>query len=63
MALSFNGGKDCTVLLHLLYAARQEYEREHPLETQKPTRIKTLYVAYANSFPEVDEFVEYCEER
>ncbi|TPX64369.1 hypothetical protein SpCBS45565_g05927 [Spizellomyces sp. 'palustris'] len=61
VALSFNGGKDCTVLLHLLYAARQAYERENP--SGKRIKITTLYVAYTNSFPEVDDFVEFCVDR
>ncbi|KAJ3034665.1 FAD1 flavin adenine dinucleotide synthetase [Rhizophlyctis rosea] len=59
VALSFNGGKDCTVLLHLLYAARQEYARSHPGEACKQP-IKTLYVTHANPFPEVDEFVDFA---
>ncbi|KAI8920964.1 hypothetical protein DFJ77DRAFT_448105 [Powellomyces hirtus] len=61
LALSFNGGKDCTVLLHLMYAAREEYQREH--DSEEPIRINTLYVAHTDSFPEVDEFVEFCEHR
>ncbi|KAI8817651.1 uncharacterized protein EV422DRAFT_540434 [Fimicolochytrium jonesii] len=60
LALSFNGGKDCTVLLHLLYAARQQYEAENQ---SGPIHINTLYVAHTDSFPEVDEFVEFCERR
>ncbi|KAJ3047006.1 hypothetical protein HK097_000322 [Rhizophlyctis rosea] len=59
VALSFNGGKDCTVLLHLLYAARQEYARNRG-EDPSTVPIKTLYVTHANPFPEVDEFVDFA---
>ncbi|KAJ8683224.1 hypothetical protein QAD02_019016 [Eretmocerus hayati] len=46
--LSFNGGKDCTVVLHLAVA----FARLHNLEL--PT---CLYVT-GDAFPEVEEFVE-----
>ncbi|KAJ3166676.1 3'-phosphoadenosine 5'-phosphosulfate sulfotransferase [Geranomyces variabilis] len=63
LALSFNGGKDCTVLMHLMYAAREQHAQENPTADLQPIRIKTLYVAHTDSFPEVDEFVAYCEPR
>ncbi|KAJ1552620.1 3'-phosphoadenosine 5'-phosphosulfate sulfotransferase, partial [Nowakowskiella sp. JEL0078] len=52
ISLSFNGGKDCTVLVHLLYLTLNYYISQHP--NLKSQRIKTLYVAPSNPFPEVE---------
>lgn len=49
--LSFNGGKDCTVLLHLATAV---------LRRKFPSLKEPLYVVYIQSqdpFPEVEEFI------
>jgi FAD synthetase len=46
--LSFNGGKDCTVLLHLL--------RETFPETFQ--QIRLVFFHQPNEFPEVDAFIE-----
>ncbi|KAI9002340.1 hypothetical protein BC832DRAFT_561283 [Gaertneriomyces semiglobifer] len=62
VGLSFNGGKDCTLLLHILYAARQAYAIAHPGQTFNE-RISTLYVTYHDTFPEVEQFVEFCIKR
>ncbi|KAI8330859.1 hypothetical protein BC941DRAFT_439780 [Chlamydoabsidia padenii] len=57
IALSFNGGKDCTVLLHLVAAvlSRLGYKKDEPL--------RTVYVTYPNPFPHVDAFVQICAKR
>lgn len=53
LALSFNGGKDCTVLLHLVAAvmSRLGYGDK---------AIRTVFVTYPNPFPHVDAFVKVC---
>ncbi|XP_054720310.1 FAD synthase-like [Uloborus diversus] len=47
----FNGGKDCTALLHLLYACVQKQGSE------KWHQMQTLYVKSGDTFNEVDKFV------
>lgn len=54
IAISYNGGKDCLVLL-VLYAAYLEF-RVHKSHSKK-RRINTVYVAIQDSFEEVDDFV------
>lgn len=54
--ISFNGGKDCTVLLHLLIFVLQ---RDYP---QWKRTIYSLYVKSENSFEEVDEFIKQMEQ-
>lgn len=55
-ALSFNGGKDCTVLLELL---TREYDGPGPSLGRWPT----CYVAHEETFPEVEHFVADCTQR
>ncbi|KAI7868790.1 hypothetical protein BDF14DRAFT_1790918 [Spinellus fusiger] len=54
--LSFNGGKDCTVLLHLVTAVLSRLDKE-----RKP--LRTVFVTYPNPFPHVDTFVKVCVHR
>ncbi|ORX60508.1 adenine nucleotide alpha hydrolases-like protein [Hesseltinella vesiculosa] len=58
VTLSFNGGKDCTVLLHLVAAV---LSRKRLTQQDKP--IRTVYVTYPNPFPHVDAFVDVCAKR
>ncbi|KAL3285109.1 hypothetical protein HHI36_019233 [Cryptolaemus montrouzieri] len=53
--ISFNGGKDCTVLLHLMLAV---LEKHYPCYNQKPI---CLYVQSQHPFPEQEEFVDKCQ--
>ncbi|ORZ14169.1 hypothetical protein BCR42DRAFT_330196 [Absidia repens] len=57
IALSFNGGKDCTVLLHLVVAVLSRLGHE------KNDLLRAVYVTYPNPFPHVDEFVNVCSKR
>jgi FAD synthetase len=56
LALSFNGGKDCLVLL-LLYI----YVLHHTYPS--PRRIPTCFVTPPQTFLEVDDFVTECSSR
>uniref|UniRef100_A0A1I8PUZ6 FAD synthase n=1 Tax=Stomoxys calcitrans TaxID=35570 RepID=A0A1I8PUZ6_STOCA len=53
--LSFNGGKDCTVVLHLLHTF---YQSNPCLQHIK---IPTLYITDPDAFEEVEDFVVDCE--
>ncbi|KAK9455420.1 hypothetical protein V1511DRAFT_500402 [Dipodascopsis uninucleata] len=55
LAISFNGGKDCLVMLILLLASIYYHSSEY-----RPQRIHTVYVHSINSFAEVDRFVNEC---
>ncbi|KAJ7130290.1 hypothetical protein C8R44DRAFT_613565 [Mycena epipterygia] len=54
VSISFNGGKDCTVLLHL-YAGSLA-RRLSPSEAVKP--IPALYIAVPSPFPTLETFIE-----
>uniref|UniRef100_A0A0N5AAI8 FAD synthase n=1 Tax=Syphacia muris TaxID=451379 RepID=A0A0N5AAI8_9BILA len=54
IAVSFNGGKDCTVLLHLFRIAI-----DRKFGTKK--RIQAIYINCHDSFPEISSFIsETC---
>lgn len=48
LAMSFNGGKDCLVMLFVILSVIK-------------TPLKTVYIRNADTFPEIDEFVKECE--
>ncbi|CAG8594468.1 12378_t:CDS:2 [Cetraspora pellucida] len=56
LSLSFNGGKDCMVLLHLFAAAL--FKNFH--DSINTLKIQAVYITYPNSFAEVDDFVNKC---
>ncbi|KAK6632561.1 hypothetical protein RUM43_013329 [Polyplax serrata] len=53
--LSFNGGKDCTVLLHLIWVVWSSLGRKE--------RLNSVYIKSDAVFPEVDDFVSKTSER
>lgn len=53
IAVSFNGGKDATITLHLLRYVLYKHDKLHLLGTV----IKIIYFEEENSFPEMDTFV------
>ncbi|KAJ6656981.1 hypothetical protein lerEdw1_002982 [Lerista edwardsae] len=51
LCVGFNGGKDCTALLHLFHAAVQ---RRYPGTKEK---LQALYIRTVSPFPEMEEFI------
>ncbi|XP_030639469.1 FAD synthase [Chanos chanos] len=52
ICVGFNGGKDCTALLHLYYAA---LKRRSPDGKDK---VKALYIRILSPFPEMERFLQ-----
>ncbi|KAM8735100.1 FAD synthase isoform 1-T3 [Acanthopagrus schlegelii] len=52
VCVGFNGGKDCTALLHLYYAA---LKRRYP---DGKDRVKALYIRIVSPFPEMERFLQ-----
>lgn len=50
-SIGFNGGKDCTVLLHLVYTVLARNK-------QLDHKLKTLYIRVPDTFLELEEFIE-----
>lgn len=58
IAVSFNGGKDCTVLLHLICAAMFHRAASAPSTSTSPPCLNAIYVRCDSPFPQVEEFIE-----
>ncbi|XP_071120075.1 FAD synthase-like [Mytilus edulis] len=52
LCVGFNGGKDCTVLLHLFYSVAK---KKFPVHKDK---YKALYIKSKSVFPEVEKFIQ-----
>lgn len=52
LCVGFNGGKDCTALLHLFYAA---LKRRYP---EGKDKLKALYIRIVSPFPEMERFLQ-----
>ncbi|KAL5006659.1 hypothetical protein ScPMuIL_015465 [Solemya velum] len=57
ICVGFNGGKDCTAILHLYYAiAKKKYSNLN-------TKLKALYITSKSPFPEVEQFIQSSRDR
>ncbi|NXX40484.1 FLAD1 synthase, partial [Tricholaema leucomelas] len=57
LCVGFNGGKDCTALLHLVHAA---VERRYPARQEK---LQVLYIRITSPFPEMEQFIQATVQR
>uniref|UniRef100_A0A8C8VGG8 FAD synthase n=1 Tax=Pelusios castaneus TaxID=367368 RepID=A0A8C8VGG8_9SAUR len=57
ICVGFNGGKDCTALLHLFHAAVQ---RRFPEQEEK---LQVLYIRTVSPFPEMEQFIQATTQR
>ena len=57
VCVSFNGGKDCSALLHLVYASWKKKR------TSSDQRLRALYIRSSDPFPEMEQFVQDTRQR
>ncbi|XP_009702869.1 PREDICTED: FAD synthase, partial [Cariama cristata] len=57
LCVGFNGGKDCTALLHLVHAA---VERRYPARQEQ---LQVLYIRIVSPFPEMEQFIQATVQR
>ncbi|NXI51682.1 FLAD1 synthase, partial [Chloroceryle aenea] len=57
LCVGFNGGKDCTALLHLTHAA---LERRYP---ERQEKLQVLYIRITSPFPEMETFIQATVQR
>ena len=56
LCISFNGGKDCTVLLLILQAALNKL-------ASPDQQLRALYIPYESPFPQAEEFISETTKR
>lgn len=61
VCVSFNGGKDCSALLHLIHAAWIR-RRSSSVSTDR-LRLRALYIRGQDPFPEMEQFIEDTRQR
>ena len=57
LSLSYNGGKDCLVLLILLLVSLANHSRAHSQSAALPAKLQSVYIISPHPFAEVDAFV------
>jgi FAD synthetase len=57
VCVSFNGGKDCSALLHLVYASWKKKK------TSPNQKLRALYIRSLDPFPEMEQFVQDTRQR
>jgi FAD synthetase len=63
VCLSFNGGKDCTVILHLLFAVIEHMQSQGKLPLSASQHIKAIYFETKDQFAEIDAFMVCMQQR
>ena len=61
VCISFNGGKDCSALLHLIHAAW--IRRRSSFVSTDRLRLRALYIRGKDPFPEMEQFIEDTRQR
>ncbi|KDN43968.1 adenine nucleotide alpha hydrolases-like protein [Tilletiaria anomala UBC 951] len=69
ISLSFNGGKDCTVLVHILSAVLRRLSQKRSLSTPSSSRtppippLRSVYITCPSPFAEVERFIRSSSRR
>jgi FAD synthetase len=68
VCVSFNGGKDCSALLHLIHAAwmtaaARRRSSSSSFVSGQPLRLRALYIRGQDPFPEMEQFIEDTRQR